>query len=71
VPNDPITNIMEEMRAITPPLSVESQQSERSAARRAEERAAEQERRRREAVIIIIRVHSPLASQDNFIGRHL
>ncbi|XP_070493566.1 bromodomain-containing protein 2-like isoform X2 [Chironomus tepperi] len=48
--NDPITNIMEEMRAVTPPVSVESQQSERSAARRAEERAAEQERRRREAM---------------------
>ena len=51
--NDPIANIMEEMRAVTPPVSAESQQSERSAARRAEERAAEQERRRREAVNII------------------
>ncbi|KAG5682045.1 hypothetical protein PVAND_011435 [Polypedilum vanderplanki] len=47
--NDPVSNIIEEMRSATPPVLNESQ-SERSAAKRAEERAAEQERRRREAM---------------------
>lgn len=50
---DPITNIMEEMRASpasTSPVSAQTQQERTAAARRAEERAAEQERRRREAV---------------------
>lgn len=56
VVSDPVSNIMEEMRAppasTSPNLSQASQaQQERSAAaKRMEERAAEQERRRREAV---------------------
>lgn len=50
---DPITNIIEEMRASpasTSPVSAQTQQERTADARRAEERAAEQERRRREAV---------------------
>lgn len=52
---DPVSNIMEEMRASpasTSPVSAQTQQERTAAARRAEERAAEQERRRREAVSI-------------------
>lgn len=50
---DPVSNIIDEMRASpasTSPVSAQTQQERTAAARRAEERAAEQERRRREAV---------------------
>lgn len=56
--SDPVSNIMEEMRAspaATSPIlsqASQAQQDRSAAAKRMEERAAEQERRRREAVSI-------------------
>lgn len=65
---DPISNIIEEMRASpasTSPVSAQTQLERTAAARRAEERAAEQERRRREAVSIYHRTYFYLSCKNH------